>query len=76
MLVKVALTPGSGPTVRVVLMVVPPAADDVWRTQTLAFGATVPAVVVNVAVHPIEYSPPVTEIGAAESKPVSVTLAE
>jgi hypothetical protein len=78
-LVKDALTAvrsGPAPTLSVVVVVVPPTADDVCRTQTVAFGATVLAVDVNVAVQPMEYSPPVTVIGEFEVKPVSVALAD
>ncbi len=64
-LVKVSDTPGAPPTVNTVFVAVPPAADEVWRTQTVAPAVTVPAVDVNEPVQPTEYSPPDTVMAAA-----------
>jgi hypothetical protein len=50
-LVKVSETP---PTVRTVLVAVPPVAAEVWRTQTVSPGDAVPAAEVNELVQPRE----------------------
>lgn len=45
-----------------------------WRTQTVCPLETVAPLVTNVVVHPMEYAPPVTLIGAGTLMPLTVMV--
>jgi hypothetical protein len=57
--------PATPPMVSVVVTVLPGLAEAVCRTQTDCPGLMVAALLVKVPVQPIEYSPLLTEMGAA-----------
>ena len=66
--------PATPPTVSIVVTVAPFVAELVCRTHTIWLLLIVPTALVKVAVHPIEYVPPMTEIGAAVLMPVIVDV--
>ena len=66
----------NGPTVKVAVVTVSRFAEAVWRTQTVWLLAIVPAILVKLAVQPIEYVPPTTLIGIGPLMPLMVMVFE
>src|SRR5258708_3908454 len=74
--VVVVKVPATPPIVSVVVTSLLGVSEDTWRTHTVCPGSIVPGVVTKVAVQPMEYSPPATEIAVPGTKLAGVTTGD